>query len=266
MNLSINSLNLSEIPKEGRLSCSNNNSIIIVDTAKNEVITIIDESTVYEKTVPQGNESETAGHPPEDKKVEITKLACPEDAQPSCSDNSIIIMDTTKNEVISVLPTNLVPENPVTQGNNSEAARSDTENKKDEATNSTSSACTDMDDNDDDVQFIPQKVEIINICDDSAMPSPSPKDEETSSSDEEEAAEESDETDELEEGELSKTKVETPKRSSHSKSVICLDDSESVVEISDDDDDNCWEKKKLPNFLSLDVHKVCFFKYFCIIF
>lgn len=216
LNLSINSLNLSAIPKEyPQPSCSYENSIIIVDTTKNEVISVIDNSA--EQPLPQAAETETA--------------SCPEDKK----DGTIYVIDN------STIFEKTVP-------------RSTSEDRKDETITSTAN-CPEEKECDDDVQFIPQEVEIINICDDSAMPSSdSSSDEED---DEEEEEEDSDE--EMEEGELSKTKLKACKDDSRSKSVIYLEDSESVVEISDDDDDDgdIWEKRKLPNFLSFDVKKVC---------
>lgn len=173
LNSSNNSLNLSIIPKErSEPKCPNNNSIIIVDTTKNEVISVLDDTTLFEKSVPQRNEQSKAI---EDQKVEDTNQATGKD---------------------------------------------------------------------DDVQYVPEKIDIITICDDSVLPEKANEDEEDSSSSEEEES--------LEEGEIQKSGVHTK------NSVVCIEDNDdSVVEISDDDEDeNVWEKKKIPNFLSLHVEKV----------
>lgn len=225
-----------------------------MDTAKNEVISVIDNSTVLENTIHFKKDPEEMKTCPEDKKDEtlIAIKACPENPQPSCSNNnSIVIMGSSKDEIISIMDNSTVYEKTIPHQNKPETATCDAESKQDKQMSS--------DENDDDVQFIPQKVEIINICDDSGIPSLESED--SSSSEEEDEGEEEQEEDdeEPEQCDLTETKKsETTKRSRQSKSVICLDDSESVVEISDEDDDDCWEKKNLPNFLSLDVNKVGF--------
>ncbi|KAL5286596.1 hypothetical protein ACFFRR_007924 [Megaselia abdita] len=260
LNLSINSLNLSEIPKEYPLpkdfpqpSCSNNNSIIIVDTTKNEVISVIDDGTVFEQSVPPQNYT---------PKYEVFSVA--DDSTFSGKSEP----QPQKPEQNEQKPSTSVIESKETVSNEDKKDEvvNISEDKKDETVNSLEDRkdetikATDEND-DDDVQFIPQKVEIINICDESEMPSPKKQSEDMdSSSDEEEEEEEDDEDtegeEELEEGELGETKLATPNQSMQSKSVILLEeDSESIVEISDDDDDDCWDKKKIPEFLSLKVNK-----------